>query len=151
MKSSAPLLFAAAALSALAMLAAPASAKDKVAYVAYGDGQPVYYSDPGFSDEIIVIAPRGVEHRDTGRRSASGARIEELTVQHVVATDDLNLRYDSDVRELRRRIEATAVDSCREIDQQTLGAPETTQRQCINSATRDAMAQADILISNARG
>jgi UrcA family protein len=91
-------------------------------------------------------------HRErTGRRSSIGAPIEDLTVQRIVATDDLDLRYDSDVGELHRRIRATARDACNEIDRASRGVLITSDRECIRHAVRDAMAQADDLVYSARG
>jgi UrcA family protein len=126
----------AAAVGALALITAPAIAQD-------------YYYDEG--DDIIVEAP-GVVRERTGRRSSSGIPIEELTLQVVVTTSDLDLRYsNADVDELYRRIDYTVRDACNEVERASQGVPITTERQCIREATRDAYAQADALVYARRG
>lgn len=121
----------------LSALATPAFAQTK-------------YDSDYYDDEITVVAP-GVVRERTGRRSSSGIPIEELTLQRVVTTDDLDLRYDADVDELYRRIDYTVREACDEVDRASQGAPITTERQCVREATRDAMAQADALIYARRG
>lgn len=102
-----------------------------------------------YDDEITVVAP--YVYRERTGRSSSGIPIEELTLQRVVDTDGLDLRYDADVRELYRRIEYTAREACGEVERASRGAPITTERECVRDATRDAMAQADALIYARRG
>jgi UrcA family protein len=84
-------------------------------------------------------------------RDASGARIETLTTSRAVETADLNLRYNSDVRELHRRIGDAAANACREIEESSTGVSLTPRSQCIRDAERGAMAQADALVDTARG
>lgn len=141
MKSSRTTLLAIAAIGAVA-IAAPALAKDmkEQGYM----GEPAAYSD-----EITILAPRVYRER-TGRTS-SGIPIEELTLQRVVSTSDLDLRLNGDVDELHRRIRETAQSSCDEIERASQGAPLTTERECVREATRDAMLQADALIYARRG
>lgn len=127
------------AVSALALFAAPSFAQ------IYEPKQPVYAD----SDDIIVTAP-GVQHYDTGRRTSSGAPIVTLTEQRVVETADLDLRYNADVRVLRRRIDATVADACRDVERETI-TPLDTNRDCVRTAMNDAMAQADDMIATARG
>jgi UrcA family protein len=97
-----------------------------------------------YDDEITVVAP--YVHRERTGRSSSGIPIEELTLQRVVDTHDLDLRYDGDVDELYRRIEFTAREACDEVERASRGAPITTERECVREATRDAVAQANALI-----
>lgn len=123
----------AAAASALAMMAAPAIAQN--------------YCD---DDEIIVQAPHVERHR-TGEHSSIGAPVDELVLQRIVTTKDLDLRYDADVDELYRRIRVVAVEACNEVDRASLGAALTTERECIRDAERDAIAQADEMIYYRRG
>jgi UrcA family protein len=132
MKLFPPTLLLVAAAGALSLIAAPAIAQD-------------YYDD-----EIIVEAP-GVVRERTGERSSIGAPIEELALQRVISTKDLDLRHDADVYELHRRIHNVAAESCDEVDRASQGVPLTTERQCVREATRDAMAQADALVLQARG
>ncbi|MFT3728767.1 MAG: UrcA family protein [Terricaulis sp.] len=140
MKSSSLATAAFAAASILVALAAPA-----IAQTYYEPKPPVYDN----SADIIVTAP-GVIRYDTGRRTSSGAPIETVTAQRVVETADLDLRYNKDVRELRARIRDNVADACREVETH-VQTPLDTERDCIRAATNDAMAQADDLISTARG
>lgn len=125
--------------AAAAALAAPALAQDKMKVA-----DASFYS----SDEIIVV-PYGVQRYTTGR-SSIGAPIETRTLSRVVDTSDLNLRYNSDVVELQRRIAFTARESCREL-RRTADIPLDTQRQCVNEAVRDAQAQVESAVAVARG
>lgn len=126
----------AASAIALSALAAPAFAQSVKSNV-------YYY------DEITVVAP--YVHRERTGRSASGIPIEELTLQRVVDTSGLDLRSNSDVEELYRRIEYTAREACAEVERASRGAPITTERECVREATRDAISQADALIYARRG
>ncbi len=127
-----PTLLIAAAATALSLLAAPAIAQS-------------------YDDEEIIVRGPTVERYRTGERSSIGAPIEELTLVRVISTKDLNLRYDGDVYELHRRIEAVAEESCDEVDRASQGVPLTTERECVREAVRDAMAQADGLVYARRG
>ena len=137
MKSSHLSVLALAAAGALTLIAAPSFAQD------YTDKGPYY------DDEIIVTAPY-IERETTGR-DVTDARIETLRTQRAVETGDLNLRYNSDVRELRRRISDAAANACREIENRGNGVPITRRSECIRNAERSATAQADSLIDYARG
>ena len=136
----------AATASAFALLVAPSFAQ-KVPADPYYDSA---YDDPYYDDEITIVAP-GVRREPTGRRSSSGIPIEELTLQRVVETHDLNLRRDTDVEELYRRVEYTAREACDEVERASQGAPITTERECVREATRDGMEQAEDLVYRARG
>jgi UrcA family protein len=138
------LLFAAGALCVFAAPALAQTAKDKILY------NPAVYDDGPYDDEVVVIAP-GVAREHTGRRTSSGARIETLRVSHAVDASDLDLRYDAAARELRRRVHATVVDSCLELEAAMTGVALDNRRDCIRHAERDAMAQADRLIYSSRG
>jgi UrcA family protein len=136
---------AVAAAALIAAVAAPALAQDK---------DKTTYDDPyyatSYDDEIIVIAPSGI-HSETVGRTASGARIENVTTQRIVSTDDLDLRTDYGVNELRRRIHATVVDACRDIEASSPNIQITTRSDCVRAAERDAMTQADNLVYYVRG
>ncbi len=136
------LALAAAALIAAVAAPALAQSKDKTAY-----SDPYYASD--YDDEVIVIAP-GRIHSETVGRSASGARIENVTTQRIVSADDLDLRTDYGVNELRRRVHATVVDACRDIEASSPNVQITTRSECVRVAERDAMTQADNLVYYAR-
>jgi UrcA family protein len=136
MKSSHLPALALAVAGAMTLLAAPAFAQS--------------YDDKGYHDDEIIVTAPYVDREVTGR-DATGARIETLTAQRAVETGDLNLRYNSDVRELHRRIADAAVNGCREVEDASTGVSLTTRSQCVRSAERSAMAQADALIDYARG
>lgn len=123
---------------ALAVVPVLAQAKDKVVY------------DPAIiEDEVIVVTP-GVGRYSTGERTAIGAEIDIVTTQRLVASNDLDLRYDRDAEELRRRIRAAAIDACNEVERQ-IDVSLTSDRECIRDAVRDAEQQADALIGWKRG
>lgn len=123
-----------AAAGAFALAALPAIAQD------YDDGE----------DDIVVEAS-GVVRERTGRRSSSGIPIDELTVQCLVTSSDLDLRYDADIDELYRRIDYTVREACNEIERASQGVPITSERECVREARRDAMGQAEALIYARRG
>ena len=136
MKSSHLSTIALAVAGALALIAAPSFAQS--------------YDDKGYyDDEIIVTAP--YVHREVTGRDVTGARIETLTTSRAVETADLNLRYNSDVRELHRRISDAAANACREVEEASTGVSLTPRSQCIRNAERSATAQADVLVDTARG
>jgi UrcA family protein len=135
-KSSHLSALALAAAGALTLIAAPSFAQ-------------VYSDKVAYDDEIIVTAPY-VQREVTGR-DVTGARIETLTTSRAVETADLNLRYNSDVRELHRRIGDAAANACREVEEASTGVSLTPRSQCIRDAERGAMAQADALVDTARG
>lgn len=139
----APLFVAAAAFTCLAAPAVAQSEKEKPVY------DDVYYD--GYYDDVIVVLPPGVQREDTGERTASGARIQTLTAHRVVSAGDLDLRYDEDVAELHRRIRVTAVDACNEIERASTGVVLTSDGECVRDATRNATADADVLVAYARG
>ena len=141
MKGSHLSALALAGAGALTLLTAPAFAQSY-------DEQS--YSDKGaYDDEIIVTAPY-VEREVTGR-DVTGARIETFRISRAVETADLDLRYRSDVRELRRRIVDAAANACRAVEDASSGVSLTTHSQCLRDAEHSAMAQADGLIDTARG
>jgi UrcA family protein len=126
-----------AVLSALAV-AVPAGAQT-VKKDAYGD---TYYEE-----ELVITAPYV-------RRDRSGVginRTEEVTVSRVVSARDLDLRYDRDVAILRERIRDTAAIVCDEAQDELRGPPSESDRQCEREAVREAMADANDLISYRRG
>ncbi|MBL8547724.1 MAG: UrcA family protein [Hyphomonadaceae bacterium] len=142
MKSLRTTLLSIAAISTCAIAAAPAFAKD----IKSGG----VYAEPAYGDEIIIVAPE-IYRRDTGRRTSSGIPEQELTLQRAVSAHDLNLRYDTDVAELQRRVRATAEDICDEIGRASSGGVITPERECVREATRDAMVQVDALVHSRRG
>ncbi|MGD9966207.1 MAG: UrcA family protein [Hyphomonadaceae bacterium] len=131
-----PVLLA-AAIGALTLFAVPSVAQDNDA-------------DAYYDDEIVIEAP-GVYRQNTGRRTSSGARIEQLTTKRLVTTNDLDLRRRADVAELYRRIDDTVRDACNEVERAGHGVLITSERECIRDARRGAYAQAEVIVDARRG
>jgi UrcA family protein len=122
-------------LSALTLWIAPAFAQT--------------YNDRPHDDETIIVTAPRVHGEVTGRSGTTGASVVTLSEQRIIDASDLDLRYSSDARELRRRINDTVADACRQVERR-IEAPVDPPRDCICDATRDAMAQANELIAYAR-
>lgn len=129
-------------LVASAAIATPALAqlKDKPDAVYHYDANGTY------DDEIIVIAPS-----ISSERTASGARIETIRTSRSVSLTDLDLRHDADVEELRRRVRATAVEACNDLEYQSAGIMLTRTTECIRDAQESASAEVNEMIWRARG
>lgn len=132
-----PLAIAAAA-SALTFAMSPSFAEKTAETALYAN-----------EEEEIVIYPYGVRRESIGR-SPLGARVEEISLSRIVSADGLDLRYDGDVDELRRRISYTAQLVCDELDAELRGHSMTTDRQCVRDAVRDAEPQVDALVQRSR-
>lgn len=131
----------------LAFAGAPAMAQDYGnSYESYDTS--TYYSGP--PEEVIVTPPR---HRP--ERSEIGAPIEYVSMSRAVPTDDLDLRTGWGVRELKRRIDFTAVSLCSRLDAAyPIDVDNVTwpsDARCYRNAVRDAEYQADRAIRAARG
>ena len=97
----------------------------------------------------IVYGP----HRE-GERSAIGAPIEDVSISRPVRYDDLDLRTDRGVHELKRRILHTADGLCRRLDVVYPGRfypPTSDNLPCRQTVIEDAMEQADAAIARERG
>jgi UrcA family protein len=90
-------------------------------------------------------APTVGEVTVTGRLGAYG---EPSTLSRAVNIADLDLRYDRDVREMQRRVRATARDLCRELDEQ--GPGDGLAPSCEDAAVRGAQRQTRIAVADAR-
>jgi UrcA family protein len=135
----------AGAAAALALAAVPAVAKD-VTYNPYytpAATAPVTYTT---AEGDIVVTPYTREHI---RRSPLGGRDERVSMSARVATHDLNLRYDGDVRELNRRVTFTARDLCNELERVARDTI-TSDRECVRGAIRSAQPQIDAAVHRAR-
>jgi UrcA family protein len=118
----------------LVLSAAPVTAQD------YRNG---YYDD--VTERVIVSAPRPPLDRST-----IGAPIVDVAIAREIRIDDLDLRTGYGVRQLERRVSATARALCQRLD---LRYPIATSDSppCYEAAYDDAMAQADAAIARARG
>ena len=131
--SARPALALGAALSALALLAAPAVAQK-------------YYDD-----EIVVTPP---VYSD-GTSSRGGGPNERITAYVIVSTRDLDLRSSADVDILRQRIRDGARIACDQAETQlrtTGGNPAPDQAsECYRGARSHAMREARLMVDYARG
>lgn len=104
----------------------------------------------GQIEEIVISAPWMARREVVERRTSTGARIEEITLTRSVDYSDLELERTEDARELERRIEDVARQSC-EVLADEFPLADTDTQSCVESARRDAMAQARQAIDAAIG
>jgi len=97
----------------------------------------------GPTEDVIVRAP----HYGP-QRSDIGAPIQNVSLSREVRFDDLDLRTVWGARALRSRIRETALNLCRQLDNQyvTLG----DNRSCYRTTYEDAMMHADDAIRTTR-
>jgi UrcA family protein len=101
-------------------------------------------------DNVFIVSP------PIGR-NWFGAPIVDVSISRGIRTDDLNLRTDDGVRQLRGRVFAAAGALCRwmnamyPIDQNRNSGPWLQASGCYRDAVRNAMKQADSAINAARG
>jgi UrcA family protein len=104
-----------------------------------------------YEENEIVVVPYGIQRYETGRRAPNGiGREEVLQMSRVVATEDLNLRYDPDVAVLNQRIEYTAREICRTLDRAAWNDSVTSDRECVRDAIRAAEPQVEAAVLRAR-
>lgn len=120
----------------LLLAAAPVSAQSYYDDVSYGP-----------TENVVVEAPQ--YYRDH-RSSSTGAPIVDIALQSDVSFDDLDLRTDWGARTLHTRVASTARSLCARLDARYPVTDENSP-DCYRSAYRDAMAQADEAIAQARG
>jgi UrcA family protein len=129
-------LLTAAALVFTLSVNAPVLAQDDKAYV---------------EDEGIVVTPAPyVVHRYSTHRRSLGEPTDTLALSTVVSSDGLDLRYASDVRELRRRVRGAAQEVCAELADYMAGQSLTSDTECVRGAVADARPQLDALVYRAR-
>jgi UrcA family protein len=123
----------------LALVASSAGAQE------YGQPAPGYYG--GAPEEVIITPPPYVH-----QRSAIGAPIIDASLSRPVRIDDLDLRTDWGVRELRGRISFTARTLCRQLDTMyPVSYDGGTSQDCYRDAFASGMEQAHGAIRAARG
>jgi len=108
--------------------------------------------------EGTVIEKTPVEGQPvaTGQTRASGP-MERVTMTRKISTADLDLSSPDGVKELHKRIEATARSECNEI--RSLSGPLSTQakgyesvnQNCVKDAVTAARKQADLMVAAAGG
>ncbi|MGB8365023.1 MAG: UrcA family protein [Rhizomicrobium sp.] len=100
---------------------------------------------------ITVTAPYVLHHQPAGR-SYTGVPIEVISLTRRVGYSDLDLTTVSGVTELKRRINDTAKDACKQLDTlypEALYPPLTPKVDCVETAVDGAMAQANVAIAAA--
>ena len=108
----------------------------------YGDRD---YGDRGYDDgtETVIVRP----DRDYIERHTVIGRVDgevnptAYSLSRPVDLADLDLSQPEDRREMRNRVYETAVNLCYELDDRVPGlrADESGDRECVRSATRDAL------------
>jgi UrcA family protein len=87
----------------------------------------------------ITISASGLTKTVVGR-TANGAPIEEVTLTRRVSYGDLDLAKTAGAAELQRRVDQTAKDACKELDNR-YPFEDRQLTDCTKSAVDKAMAQ----------
>jgi UrcA family protein len=95
----------------------------------------------------ITISASGLTKAVVGR-TANGGPIEEVTLTRRVGYGDLNLAKTADAAELQRRVEQTAKDSCKELDDRYPFEPKQKE-DCTKTTVDKAMVQVRAAIAAA--
>ncbi len=82
-------------------------------------------------------------------RSAYGAPIELVTLTRHVSYADLDLSKSAGAAELEKRIDQTAKDACKELDNRYPFEPKMAG-ECVRSATKEAMEQVHAVVAKAK-
>lgn len=109
----------------------------------YNEG---YYGPPNAEEQVIIQAPR----YPGPSRSVLGAPIRTYGVSEAVRYGDLDLRTDWGVHRLRERIDYTAGQLCRRLNQR-YPISFSSGHDCYHMAVAGAVDQADAAIDRARG
>jgi UrcA family protein len=153
-----------------ALIAAGARAQENNAGAAYSSSPasaPPAVAPPAVSapaapkQEAVTINPNPPDNvfrvSPPLGRSWMGAPIVDVAISRGIRTDDLDLRTDDGVRQLRGRVFAAAGALCGwmnamfPIDQNRQSGPWLQASGCYRDAVRNAMKQADRAIDAARG
>ena len=98
-------------------------------------------------EEITVVAPRQVTREPVGH-TPSGGTIENISLTRRVDYSDLNLAVHADVEKLDKRVDDTAREACRQLEQlypsAALSSPD-----CVRTAVNGAMMQVDKAVETA--
>ena len=101
------------------------------------------------SEQITIVAPHSIQHKQVGRTS-SGIPIEQISLSHRVGYSDLDLTKPADVALLKKRVEAAAVQGCKELDKlYPLDNLSPSNTSCAKSARETAMQQVDAAVAAA--
>ena len=115
---------------------------------------PTLAEDAWETQELTIMAPYRMEHRQTGK-TESGMPIETVSINQGVDYSDLDLTKPSSVAELRHRIEIAAQQNCRAIDhfypQMALNpSVEPDTRSCIQKAVGSTTKQVNYVVQASR-
>ena len=98
-------------------------------------------------EEITVVAPRQITREPVGH-TATGGTIENISLTRRVDYSDLNLTVHADVEKLDKRVDDTAREACRQLEQlypsAALSSPD-----CVRTAVNGAMMQVDKAVETA--
>jgi len=112
-----------------------------------GEGSVMAQQTSDILEEIIVVAPRLVTREEVGR-TASGSKVELISLTRRVSYADLNLATHADVMELEERIDATAKLACDQLAEMfPLSDPNTPD--CVSEAVAGAKARVDEAVAAA--
>ncbi len=126
------------AAGALTLFATSANAQE------YGDNGATTYQDGSDENIEVTVPPYRPQHDELG------APYRYLSLSKQVHFEDLDLRTEDGAQALRTRVRYTAGQLCRQLDARyPTTAPNSPP--CYTNAVADAMQQADIAISDARG
>jgi UrcA family protein len=107
---------------------------------------------PESAEEVSVVAPGMVQRKIVGR-STIGAPIETISLSRRVSYGDLDLTKQSDVEKLGKRIRNTARLACEQLDNLypdgSLYQTIPSDQNCVNTATRKAIEEANLVIAGA--
>jgi UrcA family protein len=95
----------------------------------------------------ITISASGLTKAVVGR-TANGGPVEEVTLTRRVSYGDLNLAKTADAAELQRRVDQTAKDSCKELDDR-YPFEDKQIKDCTKTTVDKAMAQVRAAIAAA--
>ena len=101
------------------------------------------------NEQITIVAPHAVQHKQVGR-TYTGIPIEQISLSHRVGFSDLDLTKPADVAILKKRVEAAALQGCKELDKlYPLDNLSPSNKSCANSARETAMQQVDAAVAAA--
>ncbi len=131
------------ALLVAALAAAPVVGVVSAAHAQYYGSDERMYADAPESVTVRPYYPR-VEKRQILGRVNGEINPTAYSLSRPVGTGDLDLTYASDRQELRDRVYETAVNLCYALDDQvpSLRNNESGDRECVRTATRNAMRDA---------
>jgi UrcA family protein len=105
------------------------------------------------SDEISIVAPRTGDKERVGI-AKGGIPISQVSVTRKILVSGLDLSKPEVVAELTKRINETAKEACDQLNilyPPSIYPTEGPEKNCVEEAAKGGMAQANTLISRAKG